>query len=100
MRPPTTPGGHVMAVRDDQGRGPGLPPWRDAFGHAPTVLAVGAVVLYAFLSLCYELFYRSLAVDPSDVGLSYAGTLARSSGFVIVYVFFVGFALQAGLLRR
>jgi hypothetical protein len=86
-----------MAVRDDQGRGL---PWRDAFNHAPTVLTVGAVVLYAFLSLCYDLFYRSLAVDPRDVGLSYAGTLARSSGFVIVYIFFVGFAFQIRLSRR
>jgi hypothetical protein len=86
-----------MAVRDDQGR---PPPWSDALGHAPTVLALGAVVLYAFLSLCYDRFYGSLAVDASDVGLSYAGTLARSSGFVIVYIFVAGFAVQARVLRR
>jgi hypothetical protein len=29
---------------------------------------------------------RRLGVDPNDVGLSYTGTLARSSGFVVVYL--------------
>jgi hypothetical protein len=93
-----------MAVRDEQqqtaDRSGGMPPWKDTVGHLPAVLAVGAVVLYAFLSLCYDSFYRSLAVEPSDVGLTYAGTLARSSGFVIVYAFMVGFTLQPGLLRK
>jgi hypothetical protein len=92
-----------MAVRDEQhatDRSGGMPPWKDTVGHLPAILAAGAVVLYAYLSLCYDSFYRSLAVEPSDVGLSYTGTLARSSGFVIVYAFMVAFVLQPGMLRR
>jgi hypothetical protein len=80
-----------MAVRDDEqaatveqaSRGA---PWREALGHAPAVLLFGGVLMYGFLSICYDRFYRNLGVDPSDVGLSYTGTLARSSGFVVAYL--------------
>jgi hypothetical protein len=61
-------------------------PWRAAVGHLPAVLAVGAVLVYGYLSIGYELFYSRLGVDANDVGLSYAGVLARSAGFVVVYL--------------
>jgi len=60
--------------------------WRDILGALAPVLALGAVVLYGYLSIAYDEFYRSLGVDRSDVGLSYTGVLARSSGFVVTYL--------------
>jgi hypothetical protein len=81
-----------MAVRDDEQRqrtgtkvGQVLP-WRDALGHLPAVVLVSGLLMYGYLSICYERFYRSLGVDPNDVGLTYAGTLARSSGFAAVII--------------
>src|SRR5215218_10370887 len=62
-------------------------PWGDALKHAPAVLALAALVIYGYLSICYDAFYRALGVDPGDVGLSYAAILARSSGFVIAACF-------------
>jgi hypothetical protein len=77
-----------MALRDDRqlvmgGEGSMELPWGDALKHAPVVLALAALVIYGYLSICYDGFYRELGVDPGDVGLSYAAILARSSGFVI-----------------
>jgi hypothetical protein len=110
MRSPNRSEGH-MAVRDDEvgARDQARPslPWRDAFGHLPVILLTAGLFMYAYLSICYDRFYARLGVDPNDVGLSYTGTLARSSGFVIVYVVFavslllyvLQFALVAGLRR-
>jgi hypothetical protein len=82
-----------MAVRDDEVNASGQArwglPWRDVLGNLPAALLLGGLFMYAYLSICYDRFYGRLGVDPNDVGLSYAGTLARSSGFVIVY-FLVG----------
>jgi hypothetical protein len=79
-----------MAVRDDEVSASGQArrglPWRDALGHLPAILLTAGLFMYAYLSVCYDRFYGRLGVDPNDVGLSYTGTLARSSGFVIVYV--------------
>ena len=79
-----------MAVRDE-GQQPTeikktgrTPLWRDTLGHAPAVLLVGGLLMYGYLSVCYDRFYGSLGVDPNDVGLTYAGTLAHSSGFAIL----------------
>jgi hypothetical protein len=75
-----------MAVRDEQqptaDRTGGIPPWKDTLEHLPAILAVGAAVVYGYLSICYDMFYGHLGVNPADVGLSYTGTLARSAGFV------------------
>jgi hypothetical protein len=70
--------------------------WREALGVLPPVLAVVAVLLYGYLSIAYDQFYRRLGVDLSDVGLSYTGVLARSSGFVVAYL--LGVALLVGLV--
>jgi hypothetical protein len=64
------------------GRRPGTARW-GILGHLPALLAASAVVLYGYLAIAYENFYRNLGVDPSDVGLSYTGILARSVGFVV-----------------
>jgi hypothetical protein len=82
----------MMAVNDHEEeqlnsvRGDGRPlgAWREVLGVLAPVLAVGAILLYGYLSVAYDNFYRGLGIDPADVGLSYTGVLARSSGFVIV----------------
>jgi hypothetical protein len=81
---------------------------KDALAHLPAIVVVGGLLLYGFLSLTYQQFYGSLGVDPNDVGLTYVGTLARSSGFVIFCLIFafagftgVGAILSSsGLLQR
>lgn len=77
-----------MAVRDDQqvlmDEADMALPWGDALKHAPAVLALGALAIYAYLSICYDAFYRALGVDPGDVGLSYVAILARSKCFLRV----------------
>jgi hypothetical protein len=85
-----------MAVRDEQHleETRSRLPWRETLGYIPAVLLVGGLLLYGYLSICYDRFYRNLGVDPSDVGLTYAGTLARSSGFVIVCLVFLLTPLQ------
>jgi hypothetical protein len=81
-----------MAVRDEKQQTTAAEqtrksmPWRDTFGTVAPILALSAVVLYAYLAICYDRFYGSLGVDPNDVGLSYTGTLARSSGFALGYL--------------
>jgi hypothetical protein len=55
-------------------------------------------MLYGYLSYLNNRFYSQLAVDPSDVGLGYATTLARSGGLILVVVLAVGIA-QYLLLR-
>jgi hypothetical protein len=78
--------------------------WRKMLSHTPAVLLLGGVLMYGYLSLCYDLFYGRLGIDPNDVGLSYTGTLARSSGFVVVYLaaawFVRGYFLQFAINVR
>jgi hypothetical protein len=100
----TIPEGVSMAVRDEEHQATTVQqasrsaPWREALGHVPAVLVFGGLLMYGFLSICYERFYGFLGVDPDDVGLSYTGTLARSSGFVVVYLTLA--YLVYGLARR
>jgi hypothetical protein len=81
-------GGETMAVRDNEQQRSSIDrpvrdlPWQTTIGHLPALLAIGAATLYGYLSICYTRFYGALKVDPSDVGLSYTGTLARSAGLV------------------
>ncbi len=94
-----------MAVRDQEPDGRHAPTgWRDALGQISSLLAAGAVLLYAYLSLAYDRFYHGLGLDPSDVGLTYAGVLARSAGFVtfclIVLVQVAPYPLWAWLEHR
>jgi hypothetical protein len=48
-------------------------PWREALRQASAVVVVGGLLIYGYLSICYDHFYGSLGVDPNDVGLSYRG---------------------------
>ena len=92
-----------MAVRDEEQQRDAPTanskslPWQDVVGHLPAVLALGGVLVYAYLSIGYELFYSRLGVDANDVGLSYAGVLAHAVGFVVVYLFILT-ALYAGIV--
>jgi hypothetical protein len=84
-----------MAIRDQEPSAEvrelrrGLP-WRETLGYVPTLILLGGLLIYGYLSICYDRFYGSLGVDANDVGLSYTGTLARSSGFVIAYTLLIG----------
>jgi hypothetical protein len=82
-----------MAVRDEQPLQKTLRrlPWRETLIQAPAVLLGGGLLIYGYLNICYDRFYGSLGVDPNDVGLSYTGTLARSSGFVIMCLVVFGY---------
>jgi hypothetical protein len=90
-----------MAVRDEVPRHiegkdrPSGQAWREMLGHIPGVVLLGGLFMYAYLSICYDRFYGSLGVDPNDVGLTYAGTLARSSGFVITTLFIIAYCSSA-----
>jgi hypothetical protein len=103
--PPRGQAEATMAVRDQEQdhaseagrpRRQALAAWRETLGALPPVLALVAVLLYGYLSIAYDQFYRRLGVDLSDVGLSYTGVLARSSGFVVAYL--LGVALLVGLV--
>jgi hypothetical protein len=50
------------------------------------LLALLGVILYVYLTVVYDRFYSVLHVEPSDVGLSYATTLSRSSGLIATVV--------------
>jgi hypothetical protein len=56
---------------------------KDILAYLSGIFLAAGVLMYAYLSICYGQFYGSLGINPSDVGLSYAGTLARSSGFAL-----------------
>jgi hypothetical protein len=56
------------------------------------LLALLGVILYVYLTVVYDHFYSVLHVEPSDVGLSYATTLSRSSGLIATVV-----AIVAGI---
>jgi hypothetical protein len=53
------------------------------------LLALLGVILYVYLTVVYDRFYSALHVEPSDVGLSYATTLSRSSGLIATVVIIV-----------
>jgi len=82
--------GSETALKDREQETPSgrqlLAAWWAVLGGFAPLLAIGAVMLYAFLNFAYDRFYGPLGVDPGDVGLTYGSTLARSSGFVITYL--------------
>jgi hypothetical protein len=57
---------------------------RTIVGQSVAILAVGGIFLYGWMSLAYDAFYRPLGVDLADIGWSYGGVLARSTGFATV----------------
>jgi hypothetical protein len=52
----------------------------------PALLTAIGLVLYGMLNMAYSLFYGRLGVNPEDVGLGYAATISRSTGFVVIAV--------------
>jgi hypothetical protein len=52
----------------------------------PALLTAAGVVLYGMLNTAYSLFYGRIGVNPEDVGLGYAATISRSTGFVVIVV--------------
>lgn len=85
-----------MAVRDEQQlKEPRRDlPWREMLSQAPAALVIGGLVVYGYLRLYLERFYGRLGIDPNDVGLTYADTLARSVSFLIAcFIVFVAFRM-------
>lgn len=68
-----------MATADD-GQSSGPERWLSILGRVIPALAIAAAAWYALLTFSYDQFYRRLAVNLSDVGLSYSAILANSVG--------------------
>jgi len=51
----------------------------------PVALSVAGIVLYGVITIADERFYEALGITSGDVGLSYANTLVRASGLVIMF---------------
>ena len=66
----------------------------------PAVIPAAGVLLYGALNIAYSLFYGRLGVSPEDVGLGYASTLSRSTGFVLVVVLGFVFGVSPILWQR
>jgi hypothetical protein len=47
------------------------------------LFAASGILVYTLLTIQYERFYGALGIKPADVGLSYAGVLASSTGYVL-----------------
>jgi hypothetical protein len=80
-----------MAVPDQEPSGPRDQTswdllWKEALDHLPAITIAGGLLIYSISISFYEIFYGRLGVDPNDVGLTYAGTLARSSGLIAAYI--------------
>jgi hypothetical protein len=61
---------------------------------ASVAVALG-LLFYGYLTYVYEHFYGKLSVEPSDVGLTYGLTLARSAGLILVVTVLVAVAVGA-----
>jgi hypothetical protein len=57
--------------------------WKDVISSAVPLLSVLGLALYAMSSYAYGHFYSSLGTTPADVGLTYVGILAASTGWAI-----------------
>jgi hypothetical protein len=77
---------------------------REVLNYLAGMLALAGVLVYAFVSIAYDAFYRPLDVDPEDVGVSYGKVLAQSTGIVafngLVMSMVIGLALIALFLAR
>lgn len=60
--------------------------FREWLSYIPALLTATGLVLYGMLGTAYSLFYGRLGVNPEDVGLGYAATISRSTGFVLIAV--------------
>lgn len=60
--------------------------WRSIVEAVTPVLAVGGLLLFILIRIYYNQFYGSLGVNPNDLGLGYANTLASSAAFILTVV--------------
>jgi hypothetical protein len=56
-------------------------PW---LSNATAILTVVGVIIYGLLNVGYSAFYQQFGISPDEVGLGYFGTLARSTGLVLI----------------
>jgi hypothetical protein len=66
---------------------------------ASIVIPVG-LVIYGMCSVGYGGFYGTLNVDPTDVGLNYAKTLAQATGLIVFLSAALGILLPYGVEHR
>ena len=75
----------IVAADDATGQDPSkssaIASWAAIF---PAVLGGVGVLLFGVLTLGYAAFYGRLGLTPETVGLTYANTLARSTGSTLV----------------
>ena len=57
--------------------------WRSILEVVTPVLAIGGLILFTLIRLYYNQFYGSLGINPNELGLGYASTLASSAGFIL-----------------
>jgi hypothetical protein len=69
-------------------------PWKDVISSAVPLLSVLGLALYALSSYAYGHFYSSLGTTPADVGLTYVGMLAASTGWAIALALGLGFVVS------
>jgi hypothetical protein len=67
--------------------------WKDVISLAVPLLSVLGLALYAVSSFAYAHFYSSLGTSPADVGLTYFGVLAASTGWAIALAFGLAFVV-------
>ena len=58
-------------------------PWKDVIASAVPLFTVLGMAFYALSNYAYGHFYSSLGTTPADVGLTYVGILAVSTGWAI-----------------
>jgi hypothetical protein len=69
-------------------------PWKDVISSAVPLLTILGLALYALSSYASGHFYSSLGTTPADVGLSYVGMLAASTGWAIVLTLGLAFVVS------
>jgi hypothetical protein len=74
------------------------PKWAFPLEYTAAVLAILAVTSYVILRLAFGQFYGGLGIDPEDVGLGYADTVADSVEYVIYHLIFYGIPVATGAL--
>ena len=69
---------------------PERPKWAGGLEYTASLLAIFAILGYLILRLSYGQFYSALGVEPSDVGLGYANTIANSAEYLFYSVLTYG----------
>jgi hypothetical protein len=67
--------------------------WKDVIASAVPLLTVLGMAFYALSTYAYGHFYSSLGTTPADVGLTYVGILAVSTGWAIALALGLAFVI-------